>query len=175
MILNHTIEALLDRRTIRTYRSEQISEEELFDILNAAKYAPSAMGMQGRHFTVIQNKQLLSDIVAATEKNGGQFAPGHVPFYNAPTVIVLSAPEEAKFNREDATCAVMNILLAAHAYGLGTCYICSVISGLRDGEIMPRLKLPAGYLPFGCVALGYPKEHAPEPKERRSDDISYVR
>lgn len=175
MILNHAVEALLERRTIRSFRPEQISEEELADILHVAKYAPSSMGLQGRHFTVIQNKQLLSDIVAATEKNGGKFAPGHIPFYNAPTVIVLSAPESAKCNREDAACAVMHILLAAHAYGLGTCYICSVIDGLRDPDVQPRLKLPEGYLPFGSIALGYPKEHAPAPKERRGDDISYVR
>ena len=175
MILNHTIEALLDRRTIRSFRPEQISEEELADILHAAKYAPSSMGMQNRHFTVIQNKKLLSDIVDATARNGGKYSPGHTPFYNAPTVIVLSAREAFKYNREDVACAIMNILLAAYAYGLGTCYICSVVDGLRDAEILPQLKLPEGYIPFGCVALGYPKENAPAPKERRDNDISYVR
>jgi Nitroreductase len=175
MTSNRTIEALLDRRSVRAYRPEQISEEELSDILYAAKYAPSTMGLQARHFTVIQNKTLLSEIVTATKENGGGFVPGHIPFYDAPTVIVLSAPESAKYNREDAACAVMNIMVAAHAYGLGTCYICSVLPGLCDGEIMPRLKLPEGYVPFGCVALGYPKENAPAPKERREGDISYVR
>ena len=53
MILNHTVEALMERRSIRSYRSEQISEEELTDVLKAGKYAPSAMGRQARHFTVI--------------------------------------------------------------------------------------------------------------------------
>ena len=62
MILNHTVEALMERRSIRSYRSEQISEEELTDVLKAGKYAPSAMGRQARHFTVIQNKGLLSDV-----------------------------------------------------------------------------------------------------------------
>ncbi len=175
MILNHTIEALLERRTIRAYRPEQISEEELADILHTARYAPSSMGLQARHFTVIQDKKLISDIVDTTVKNGGQFVSGHVPFYNAPTVIVVSAPESSKYNREDAACAVMSLMLAAHAYNLGTCYICSVLSGLRDTEIMKRLKLPANYVPLGCIALGYPSEHAPAPKERREGDINYVR
>ena len=67
MILNHTVEALMERRSIRSYRSEQISEEELTDVLKAGKYAPSAMGRQARHFTVIQNKGLLSDICAAMQ------------------------------------------------------------------------------------------------------------
>ncbi len=175
MILNYTIEDLLDRRTIRTFRQEQISEEELTDILIAAKYAPSSMGMQARHFTVIQNKQLMTDIVDTTVKNGGGFAPGHIPFYNAPTVVVLSAPESGKYGREDAACAVMNVMLAAQAYGLGSCYICSVVPGLRDPEIIPQLKLPQGYIPCGCVALGYAKENAPAPKERKTDDTTYVR
>lgn len=175
MVLNHTIEALMDRRSIRSFRLEQISEEELTDILQTAKYAPSAMGLQARYFTVIQNKNMISDIVSAAEKNGAKFLPGHTPFYNAPTIIVLSAPTTAKYNREDCACAIMNIMLSAHAYELGSCYICSVLNGLRDSEIIKRLKLPDNYIPFGCVALGYPKENAPAPKERRNDDISYVR
>jgi len=175
VILNHTIEALLDRRAVRAYRPEQISEEELTDILLAAKFAPSTMGMQARHFTVIQNKQLLADIVSVAVENGAKFVPGHVPFYSAPTVIVLSAPESAKYNRVDCSCAIMNIMLAAQAYGLGSCYICSVNDGLRDERIMKRLKLPDQCIPFGCVTVGYPSENAPAPKERRDDDISYVR
>ena len=82
MILNHTIEALLDRRSIRAFRSEQISEEELTDILYTAKFAPSAMGLQARHFTVIQNKQLISDIVSSAVRNGATFVQGHTPFYS---------------------------------------------------------------------------------------------
>lgn len=175
MILNHTIEAILDRRSVRTYRPEQISEEELTDILQAARFAPSTMGLQARHFTVIQNKQLIADIVDVAVKNGAKFLPGHTPFYSAPTVIVLSVPETAKYGREDAACAVMNLMLASHAYGLGSCYICSVLSGLRDESIMKRLKLPDGYLPVGCITVGYPSEHAPAPKERRTGDTSYIR
>lgn len=175
MILNHTIEALLDRRTIRAFRTEQISEEELTDILQAARFAPSSMGMQARHFTVVQDKKLIADMVSATVKSGGKFVPGHTPFYNAPTVIILSAPEQSKYNREDAACAIMNVMLAAHAYNLGTCYICSVLLGLRDKDIRKRLRLPENYIPLGCVALGYPAENAPAPKERRTDDVNYIR
>lgn len=73
MILNHTIEALLDRRSVRAYRPEQISEEELTDILQAAKFAPSTKGLQKRHFTVIQNKKLIAEIVETAKKNGASF------------------------------------------------------------------------------------------------------
>lgn len=175
MILNHTIEALLDRRSVRAYRPEQISEEELTDILQAAKFAPSTKGLQKRHFTVIQNKKLIAEIVETAKKNGASFLPGHIPFYNAPTVIVLSAPADAEHGREDAACAIMNLMLASHAYGLGSCYICSVLDGLRDENIIKQLKLPDNYIPLGCISVGYPSEQSPAPKKRRTDDISYIR
>lgn len=175
MILNHAIESILSRRSVRAYRPDQIAEEELTDILQAAKFAPSAMGLQGRHFTVIQDQQLLADIVDAAVKNGASFLPGHSPFYQAPAVIVLSAPESAKYGREDAACAIMNLMLAAHAYGLGSCYICCALPGLRDETIMKRMNLPDGYVPCGCVAVGYPDGPAPQPKERRTDDVNYIR
>jgi nitroreductase len=175
VILNHTIEALLDRRSIREFRPEQISEEELTDILYTAKFAPSTMGLQERHFTVIQNKQLLADIVSAALRQGADFSPTDHPFYHAPTVIVFSAKEASSTGTEDAALAAMNLMIAAQAYGLGTCYIGSVIQGLRDKSIMERLKLPEGYLPVNCISVGYPSEHAPAPDERRTDDVSYVR
>lgn len=168
MILNHTVEALMERRSVRSYRSEQVSEEELADILKAGQYAPSCMGRQARHFTVIQNKALLADIRAAM--------PGAAndPFYSAPTVIVLSAPSDAHFGAEDTACALMNLMLAAHSYGLGTCFIVCARDALRTPEILARLKLPEGYVPYSCTTLGYPKEHSHSPAPRRTDDVSYI-
>lgn len=177
MINNHTIDALLERRSVRAYRLEQISDEELSDILLAAKYAPSSMGRQARYMTVIQNKKLLNEIVATTQKifeqTGGGFAPGHTPFYNAPTVIVFSAPKDANFGHEDVACAIMNLMTAAHAYGLGTCYIGSAV-GLGTDAVIEQLCLPQGYVPLGCVTVGYPLDMPPAPAPRREDDINYI-
>lgn len=178
MILNQTIEALMGRRSVREYRAEQISDEELSDILVAAKFAPSSYGKQDRHMTVIQNKKFLEEIVKATEREnertGKQFAPGHRPFYNAPTVVVFSAPENNEYAHEDAAFASLNLMTAAFAYGLGSCYIGSLASGLRSPEIMKQLGLPEGFVPVGCVAVGYASEHPPEAKPRREDDVNYI-
>ena len=177
MITNHTIDALLERRSVRAYRSEQISDEELSDVLLTARYAPSSMDQQARHMTVIQNKKLLNDVLAATQKifeqTGGGFAPGHTPFYNAPTVIVFSAPKSARFGHEDVACAIMNLMTAAHAYGLATCYIGSAV-GFGAPEIMEQLHLPQGYIPLGCVTVGYPLEMPPAAAPRRENDINYI-
>lgn len=173
--MNQTLETIRGRRTVRSYGPKQIPDEILEELLRAGRYAPSALGMQKRHFTVIQNGELMADIVSATVKNGGKFVPGHVPFYHAPTVLVLSVPREAMCGREDAACSVMNILNAAYSLGLGTCYICSANPGLNDPEIMGRLRLPEHYAPVGCVCVGYPDGEIPGPKARRTGDVSYIR
>ena len=177
MILNHTIEALMERRSVRAYRPEQISEEELSDILVAAKFAPSANGKQARHMTVIQNKKMLADIIAATKaihaQAGEQIDPGYTPFYDAPTVVVFSAPADAPHGHEDVAFAAMNLMLAAYAYGLGACYIASA-HGINDPQIKARLGLPEGYAPVGCVAVGYPSQCPDKPAPRREDDVNYI-
>lgn len=173
--MNSSYEMLLNRRTIRSFQSDAIPDAIMEQIILAGKYAPSAMGMQNRHFTIIQNQTLLSDIVAATEKHGGKFAPGHIPFYNAPDVVVLSAPKDFKYNREDAACAIQNLMLAAFTLGIGSCYICSVLPGLCDETILKKLNLPQNYMPYGCVSLGYPAVKASKPKARRTDDVSRIR
>lgn len=173
--MNSFYEMLLKRRTIRSFQPRAIPDETMDQILLAGRYAPSGMGLQNRHFTVVQDPGLMKEIVAATEKAGGKFVPGHTPFYGAPDVVVLSAPKDFKLNREDAACAAENLLLAAYAFGIGSCYICSVVPGLRDESILKRLNLPRNYIPFGCVALGFPAQGAPGPKARRTDDVTWIR
>lgn len=167
-------EMLLKRRTVRSFRTEAVPSQTMEKIILAAKYAPSALGLQNRHFTVIEDRPFMEDIVTATERSGGEFVPGHIPFYNAPDVVVLSAPADFKFNREDVGCAAQNLMLAACALGLGSCFVGSVQLGLRDGSVLKRLRLPLNYLPFAAVCVGYPAKAAPEPKKRRTDDVTWL-
>ena len=172
--MNEFYEMLLKRRSIRAFRPDAIPQEIMEKLILAAKYAPTAMGLQDRHFTVVNSKTLMEDIISATVRNGVPFDAGYMPFYNAPSVVVVSAPETSKHGRENAACAIENLLLAASAFGLGSCYICCVLPGLRDESIMKKLKLPAGYIPCGCVSLGYPAQEAPQPKPRRTDDVTVI-
>lgn len=173
MIENPVVGTILERRSIRDYRPDQISEEELTGILTAARYAPSAMGEQRRHFTVIQDKRLMQDIVEATQRLIGNFHAGHVPFFGAPTIVVLSAPDW-KYAHEDTACSLMNLMLAAHSIGIGSCFIGSVTPGLCEKTILPRLELPEGYMPYACATLGYAAQAAPAPIPRREDDVNYI-
>lgn len=172
--MNDTYRTLLVRRTVRAFQPDKIPEETIKSLILAAQYAPTAMGLQDRHFTVVNSREVMDHILSAAVKNGASFLPGHTPFYHAPTVVVVSAPEKSKYNRENAACAIENLLLAACALGLGSCYICSVLPGLQDPVIREELKLPENYIPYGCVRLGYPAADAVEPKPRRADDVTLI-
>lgn len=174
MILNQTIETLMDRRSIRSYKPDAISEEELSRMVTAAEFAPSAMGRQDRHITVIQNTQLLKDISVAAEKSGRSFGPGYLPFYGAPIAVVFSAPRDSAYGREDTALAAMNLMNAAQSYGIGTCYLAMMNGGLNSPEILPQLQLPEGYIVTSCVAAGYASDAAPAPAPRREGDVNYL-
>lgn len=172
--MNESYEMLLKRRAIRAFKPDAIPADTMNRIILAGKYAPSTMGLQNRHFTIVNNRALLEEIVSAAAKSAAKFLPGHTPFYNAPSVVVVSAPKDFKYNREDAACAIENLMLAAYSFGLGSCYICSVLPGLRDASIMEKLNLPENYVPCGCVCLGVPAVEAPQPKPRRTDDVTLI-
>lgn len=173
-IMDSSLEFLCTRRSVRSYRPDEIPGPVLSEVLQAAKFAPSTLGFQGRHFTVVRSRGLIEEIVEATRLHGGNFLPGQVPFYGAPTVVVLSAPKNYKFNREDAACAAMYLMLAAHARGLASCYVCSVLPGLNDPKILEQLNLPKNYVPFGSVCIGYAAGEIPQPRPRRTDDVTFL-
>lgn len=173
-MMNETIQTLLTRRSIRSFRPEAIPQSTMESLIQAAKFAPTAMGLQDRHFTIVNDAKILDHIVEVAVKNGATFLKGHTPFYHAPSVVVVSAPENSRYGRENVACAIENLMLAAKALGLGTCYICSVLPGLQDEVIRKELKLSENYIPYGCVSVGYPAEEAPEPKPRRTDDVTIL-
>ena len=172
------IDSLLARRSIRAYREEQIPEDVLQTLLRVAKHAPSAMGEQARHFTVVQDPDIIRQMTKATleqfAKLGREPMRPNMPFYLAPTVLVLSAPKEAAWGHADVACAIMNFMQAAQAYGIGTCYIGAAL-GIHRPEIQKLLQIPQGYEPLACVTAGYAAEEPAPSKPRREDDVTYLR
>ena len=98
--MNETIKNILERRSIRAYKDEQIKDEDLETILECGKFAPSANNLQPWHFTVIQNQDLLNWIVEQNKilmlnSNNERYIswakqPNFHLFHHAPTVILIS-------------------------------------------------------------------------------------
>lgn len=173
-----TLQDLMERRSIRAYRPEQIKEEELGKILEAGTYAPTGMGMQSPKIVVVQDKEtrdLLSRLNAS-------YFPGGLktdPFYGAPTVLVVLASKDRPTCVEDGSLVMGNLMNAAHALGVGSCWIHrarEVFASEEGKELLRKWGITGDYIGVGHCILGYPADDAkPEAKPRKEDYIVYVR
>lgn len=176
------------RRSIRSYKPEQLTEHDLAGVLEAAKVAATACGQQLWHFTVVQNKKLLetinagaralalaSKVPALVERAS---APGFSAFYQAPSVIIVSVDASAIAPENDATLAIANIMLAAESLDIGTCWIHSIPRLLQSKEntkLVKELKIPVNYVAQTAVAIGYKAAEAPERAARAEGTVTIIR
>jgi len=185
--VNETLKAIKNRRSIRKYKTEQIGDAELQAIMEAAIYAPSGMNQQKWHFTVIQDREKLAKIADMVKQNmlksGIEFAveraksPGFNVFYEAPTVVLITADEQARSTELDCGAAAENIAVAAESLNIGSCLIgmaSFLFESEKAGEIKKELGIPEGYKFIISVALGYKDVEPPVPPKNK-DVINYVK
>jgi nitroreductase len=184
---NNTLTVIAHRRSIRKYKSEQISDEEIEAIMNAAVYAPSGQNLQGSHFSVIQNRELILKMRESMKNNmratgvEAQIArandPAFIPFFDAPAVVMISAEFGSRFAQIDGGIAAENITLAAESMNIGSCIMTSsmmVFAGANADELKEAMGMPEGYEHVCAIPLGY-KDEDPEAKERKSGTVNYVK
>jgi len=156
---------LISRRSIRKFRPDPVPDELILKILDVARYAPSARNSQPWVFIVVKDPEIKKKL-----------ANVHVwakPLENAPVGIVVACNTEVSPESYQVDCAnaTMQIMLAAHALGLGTVWL----QTLRNvSEIQGIVGLPKNYVPVAMLALGYPDER-PSPKKRKElKEIVYL-
>jgi nitroreductase len=186
--MNETLQIIHNRRSIRAYKTEQITDAELQEIMDAAIMAPSAANLQKWHFTVIQNQDLLDrmvgDIVEAFKKTGNKQLidrvshPAYHTFFHAPTVIIISGEENYTYAPSDCAAAAENILIAAESLNIGSCWIASVLplfASEKSEEYIRELGIPEDYKPMCSIALGYKADQNPSMPPRDRDVINYIK
>ena len=174
---NVVLQALRERRSCRSYKPEQITDEELQAVLEAGTWAPTAMGYQDPWIVAVQNPALLEKISRMNREVWGRDID---PFYGAPTYVLVFAsnPEKWKNGVPDGSLVLGNMMLAAHAVGLGSCWINREREMFATDEgraLMAELGLPEGLIGIGALALGYPAAPAKEPKPRKEDYYRIVK
>jgi nitroreductase len=188
VLSNETLQTIINRRSIRAYKEDQIKDEELQTILEAAKYAPTGGNAQPWHFTVIQKSDLLQRINAATReailKSGNKAleerakAENFSAFYHAPTLIVVSGNEKAITPQEDCALALGSMFLAAESLGIGSCWI-HAMSMLLNAEasnaLRQELDIPEGYRVYGAGAFGYKAMAQPSPAPRKEGTVTIIK
>jgi nitroreductase len=159
------LEAIKTRRSVRRFKKERVPPNLLKEVLEAARWAPSARNGQPWRFIIIVDEDLKKRVANVT--TAGKFLA------EAPLGIAVAVNTRAtRHPAEDGAAATMNILLAAHALGLGACWIGSYGSSYEE-EVKRVLGVPEGWALLSIIALGYPDER---PVSSRLDlkDLVYV-
>ena len=174
--MNETIKTILKRRSVKAYKPEQISDEQLGAILEAGLYAPSARNEQPWKFLVIQNEELNKKVAQlGMDLRGSDTSP----FYGAPTIIVVFSDSTVIAPIADAALAMENIFLAATSIDLGTCWInCAgqIFNKTEEGlKIKAQYGIEEKYQCVGSIVVGYPEGEIPAAKPRAEETIIIVK
>ena len=167
------LDIIRTRRSCRSYKQQQITDEQLNVVLEAGTYAPTSRGLQSPFIVAIQNKDLLKQLA---EMNAEVMGATTNPYYDAPTYILVFVPDGFANGVYDAALVLENMMLAAHAQGLGSCWIHrerEMFATEEGKELMKQWGLPDGLIGIGALALGYP-EGEPAPAKPRKESYTRV-
>lgn len=171
---NVALEVLKNRRAIRKFKSEQIKDEELQAVLEAGTFAPTGRGTQSPLIIAVQNKEDVATLNRLSAQIMGiNPRPGTLPYYGAPTIIlVLSTSLAASefLGILDAASVTTNMLNAAYAVGLGSCWIhrAKEIFELDEGKsLLHKWGINEPVKGVASIAIGYSDMPSPTPKPRR--------
>jgi len=159
------LEAIRGRRSVRAFKSQNVSQELVEKLVDAARWAPSAGNIQPWGFIIVRRPEI---------KRGLAEAALHQTFIEEAPVVIVACADENRSSQgygvrgktlyciQDTAAAVQNIHLAAYSLGLGTCWV----GAFSEEEARKILKVPRGVRPVAMIPVGYPAE-APPPRSRR--------
>ena len=181
-------QALYGRRAVRDFTAAAVDDATLRKLIDAAIQAPSAVNAQAWSFTVVRNQNLLGRISSEAKAHMLRTTPAvllshhfevilndpkfHI-FYHAPVMILISSRDDSMWAHFDCALAAENLMLAAYAEGLGTCWIGFAQGWLATAEGKAALKLPATSIPVAPIIVGHPKA-PPPPVARKAPDIHWI-
>ena len=168
-----TLTAVGKRRSIRAFQPRSIPAEILQAILEAGIHAPSAGNLQPWHFLVVFNQELRQTLATMAGD----------PFIAQPPVIIVACTEAQRsaaiygergrslYCLQDVAAAVQNMLLAATAHGLGTCWV----GAFSEEQVALALGISSSRRPVALIPLGYPAEQPRVPPRRPLEEVcTYV-
>lgn len=171
---NKAYETIMGRRSIRSFQPRQVEQQELEAVLQAGLYAPCGRGSQQVTLVAVQDPVVRAKLAAM---NAAIMGTDIDPYYGAPTIVVVLASPERPTWVEDGSCALAVMMEAAHALGLGSCWIHREREMFDSDEgkaLLQAWGVPAGMRGVGALALGYPAGEAPKAPERHPGRIFKV-
>ena len=171
---NETLHTLETRRSCRAYKPEQITKEELEAVLRAGTFAPSAMNRQSAKIVVVQDAETRAQL---TRMNAAVMGNTGDPMYGAPTILVVLADANARCGVQDGSLVMGNLMNAAAALGVGSCWINRAMETfeLPEGKaLLAEWRLGENWKGVGNCILGYTDQAVLGDKARKEDRVLYV-
>ena len=174
--MSTTIDDLLTRRSIRSYTDQIPPKETIEEICKAGTYAPTGMNRQAPIILAITNREVRDQL---SRLNAAVLGADNDPFYGAPAVLVVLADTTAAHTwKEDGSLVMGNLLNAAHAKGLGSCWIhrAKEVFETEEGKaILTSLGIDADkYVGIGNCILGYVNGDYPAAKPRKENYVYWI-
>lgn len=172
---NEVLKALVERRSCRKYKPQQIKPEELDAILKAGTYAPTGCGKQSPKIVVVQNPEVIAKI---SKWNADILGVKSDPFYGAPTLLIVLAKADAPTAELDGAAVITTLMVAAHSLGVASCWINRAKEEFATDEGKALLKqwgIEGDYIGVGHCILGYAAAPNGKPAPRKADYIVTVK
>lgn len=173
--INTTMEDLMTRRSVRQYTNEIPPMEVIEEICKAGTYAPTGMNRQSPIIIAVTNREMRDRMSSLNAKVMGN---ENDPFYGAPVVLVVLADKNVHTYVEDGSLVMGNLMNAAHAKGLGSCWIHrakEVFESEEGKRILAELGIEGDYVGIGNCILGYVDGDYPEAKPRKENWVYWVK
>lgn len=173
--MNNIIEAMVTRRSCKSYRPDPVPEPLLDQVLLAGTYAANGMGKQSAKIVALTRPE---DIAELEKMNAAILgSPQGHPFYGAPVVLVVLADPAVPTAVEDGSLVIGNLMLAAHALGLGACWVHRArqeFDSPAGKALLKRWGVNESYLGIGHCLLGYPQGPDRPAPPRKADFVTKV-
>ncbi len=175
LLMNTTLEDLMTRRSVRNYTEEMPPKEVIEDICKAGMNAPSGKNRQSAIILAVTNREVRDKLSRLNAVVIGM--SDFDPFFGAPVVLVVLADTAVITWREDGALVMGNMLNAAHAKGLGCCWVhrAREVFMIDEGrELLKEIGIPDKYAGIGNCVLGYPKGDYPEAAPRKENYVYWI-
>ncbi|MCR5536075.1 MAG: nitroreductase [Succinivibrio sp.] len=174
--MNEIIKSMLERRSIRKFTSEMPSKADLEQIIEAGLYAPNGKAHQSSIIVAVTRKELRDELSEVNRQIGGWEA-GFDPFYGAPAILIVLAEKAWPTHVYDGSLTMGNMLLAAHALGLGSIWIHRAREEFERPEYQQLLKdlgISGELEGIAHCAVGYLDGERPRAAERREGRVFWI-
>ena len=174
--MSETMEVLLNRRSVRSYKPNMVPKEIIEQIVKAGTYAPTGMGKQAPIILAVTNREIRDRLSAMNAQIMGA-EEGPDPFYGAPVVLVVLADKSIPTHVYDGSLVMGNLMLAASELGIGSCWIHRAKEEFESEEgraILKSLGIEGEYEGIGHCILGYADGPANEAIPRKENYVYFV-